>query len=63
MGKRAEKTGAPAGPVQENVPVAPQAGTGHEDDPCRCKKVSVMTPRELLGTMLDDLAFWKRKKK
>jgi hypothetical protein len=33
-----------------------------DDDPCRCKQVSVMTPRELLGTMLSDLAFWKKKR-
>jgi hypothetical protein len=33
------------------------------DDPCRCKEVSVMTPKQLLGTMLGDLAFWKKKRK
>jgi hypothetical protein len=33
------------------------------DDPCRCKAVSQMTPRELIGTALNDLAFWKRRKK
>ena len=31
-----------------------------EDDPCRCKQVAVMTPKQLLGTMLKDLAFWKK---
>jgi hypothetical protein len=36
---------------------------GEDDDPCRCKQVSVMTPRQLLGTMLRDLAFWKKGKK
>lgn len=36
---------------------------GGEDDPCRCKQVSVMTPKQLLGTMLKDLAFWKKEKK
>ena len=34
-----------------------------EDDACRCKATSVMKPRELLGLMWSDLAFWKRRKK
>ncbi len=41
--------------------------TGHQgeagNDACRCKEVSKMTPRQLLGTMFSDLAFWKKSKK
>jgi len=33
------------------------------DDNCRCKVVSDMTPRQLLGLMISDLAFWKKAKK
>lgn len=32
-------------------------------DDCRCKQVSAMTPRELIGTMWRDLVFWKKTKK
>ena len=44
---------------------APEKGAGsqREDDACRCKQTSKMTPRELLKLMMSDLAFWKRKKK
>ena len=34
-----------------------------KDDACRCKEVSEMTPRQLLGIMFSDLAFWKKSKK
>lgn len=30
---------------------------------CRCKETAVMTPRQLLGLMMHDLAFWKKRKK
>ncbi len=33
------------------------------DDTCRCKEASDMTPRQLLGLMISDLAFWKKAKK
>jgi hypothetical protein len=39
-----------------------QAGVAG-DDACRCKEASKMTPRELLGLMMSDLAFWKKTKK
>lgn len=32
------------------------------DDTCRCKEASNMTPRQLLGLMISDLAFWKKTK-
>jgi hypothetical protein len=38
---------------------APQAGT-EENDACRCKEASKMTPRQLLDLMLNDLAFWNK---
>jgi hypothetical protein len=34
-----------------------------KDDDCRCKEVSEKTPRQLLGIMFNDLAFWKKLKK
>jgi hypothetical protein len=33
------------------------------DDACRCKETSAMSPRQLLGLMMRDLAFWKKAKK
>ena len=41
----------------ENKPVA------INEDTCRCKETSKMTPRELLRLMISDLAFWKDAKK
>ncbi len=32
-------------------------------DVCRCEETAKMTPRELLGLMMKDLAFWKKAKK
>jgi hypothetical protein len=46
-------------PEKKTGAAAPQA----MDDSCRCKEVSVMTPRQLLGLMMRDLAFWKKAKK
>jgi hypothetical protein len=39
-----------------------QAATDGENA-CRCKDASEMTPRQLLGLMFSDLAFWKKPKK
>ena len=51
-------------PVRQNGPAKPQAGVGKDkDDACRCKETSQMTPRQLLGLMMRDLAFWKKPKK
>jgi len=33
------------------------------EETCRCKEASNMTPRQLLGLMISDLAFWKKIKK
>jgi hypothetical protein len=42
---------------------APSRPGTDQDDACRCKSTSLMTPRQLLGLMWSDLAFWKKKKK
>ncbi len=51
-------------PQQTAERVVPEKKTAPraEDDVCRCKQTSKMTPRELLKLMMGDLAFWKRKK-
>jgi hypothetical protein len=36
---------------------------GKRGEACRCKEASNMTPKELLGLMMSDLAFWKKEKK
>lgn len=41
---------------------AAQATAVHSGS-CRCEEVSKMTPRQLLGLMLSDMAFWKRPEK
>ena len=62
MVKRTKQATVPGGPRMENR-VASSRGELSGEDPCRCKQVSVMSPRQLLGTMLNDLAFWKKAKK
>lgn len=46
-------------PEKKTGAASPQAG----DDDCRCKEVAEMTPRQLFGLMMRDLAFWKKAKK
>jgi hypothetical protein len=48
------------GPLKKNEAGKP-AVQGEPDD-CRCKEMSKKTPRELLGVMIGDLSFWKKKK-
>lgn len=59
---RSQKTVDPRSPGEEKKAAENQAGAG-KDDACRCKETSKMTPRELLGLMFNDLAFWKKAKK
>jgi hypothetical protein len=59
---RYNKTDDPSGPGKVKKVAEKQAGAG-KDDTCRCKETSKMTPRELLGLMFNDLAFWKKMKK
>jgi hypothetical protein len=56
------KTDDPGGPGKEVKTKENQEVAGSEDT-CRCKEASKMTPRELLGLMMSDLAFWKKAKK
>ena len=54
----------PVGPdslVKGNETV--KQSVANDNDACRCKEASEMTPRQLLGLMMRDLAFWKRAKK
>jgi hypothetical protein len=57
-----QKAVDPGGPEKEKKTAEGQAGAG-KDDTCRCKEVSKMPPRKLLGLMISDLAFWKKAKK
>ncbi len=50
----------PGGPGDEKKTVEPQASA---DDDCRCKSASLMSPRQLLRLMIDDLSFRKKPKK
>jgi hypothetical protein len=50
------------GQGNEKEPAETKAGAG-KDDACRCKETSQMTPRELLKLMMNDLAFWLKRKK
>jgi hypothetical protein len=59
---RYPKTVDAGGPGQEKEPAENQTAAG-KDDACRCKETSKMTPRQLLGLMFSDLAFWKKTKK
>ena len=42
---------------------APPAEGPAKEDACRCKETAEMTPRQLIGLMLSDLAFWKKAKR
>ncbi|HYA87414.1 MAG TPA: hypothetical protein VEI57_10170 [Nitrospirota bacterium] len=51
-----------SGPENEKKNEKKQADAVN-DDGCRCKEIANMTPRQLLGLMINDLAFWKNIKK
>jgi len=50
----------PAGPGDDKKTVEPQAQAA---DDCRCKSTALMSPRQLLRLMIDDLSFRKKPKK
>ena len=56
-----QNTAQPAGPGDTKETVRPHAQS--VGDLCRCKETAVMKPRELLQVMINDLSFWKKKKK
>jgi hypothetical protein len=56
-----EKTVQTGGPENEKKTAGPQPQT--EGDACRCKETAIMTPRQLLRLMVNDLSFWKKEKK
>jgi hypothetical protein len=62
MGRGSEKAVAPDDREKEKKTAEGKAGAV-ADDVCRCEETSKMTPRELLGLMMKDLAFWKKAKK
>ncbi len=57
-----KRTAAPGAGKQEG-PLPEANAERAAGDACRCEETSKMTPRELLGLMMKDLAFWKRTKK
>jgi hypothetical protein len=59
---RYPKADDPGGPGKTEKAAEPRAGTDNNDD-CRCKATSEMSPGELLKLMVSDLAFWKKTKK
>lgn len=52
----------PGSPGKDEKAAGSRAGTD-EEDACRCKKASEMSPGELFKFMVSDLAFWKKIKK
>jgi hypothetical protein len=62
MIKRYDQTDEPGNTGKANETEAQQS-TAVQEDACRCKETSKMKPRELLGLMMNDLAFWKKVKK
>lgn len=62
MVARYQKTAGPDGPAEGKKTTEGKAER-LKDDPCRCKEVSEMPPRKLIGLMLSDLAFWRKTKK
>lgn len=51
------------GPRSQGKATPPPKPGRVEEDACRCKATSIMSPRQLLGLMWSDLAFWKKPKK
>ena len=51
----------PGGPGDQKKTVEPQAQAA--DDDCRCKSTALMSPRQLLRLMINDLSFLKKPKK
>jgi hypothetical protein len=51
------------GTREEDKTAAPQKGAHEHSDTCRCQETSKMTPKQLLGLMMSDLAFWKKTRK
>jgi hypothetical protein len=49
--------------VSGNEKKSGESQTGADNNACRCKETSEMTPRELFKLMIHDLSFWKRAKK
>ncbi len=62
MAEHVQKNEGPGRPVKALEEADKQKGTG-DHDTCRCKETSKMTPRQLVGLMVSDLAFWKKAKK
>lgn len=62
MAGRHQKTAGPGRRGEEKKNKGLHEGAGH-DASCRCREVSEMPPRKLLGLMFSDLAFWKKGKK
>lgn len=60
---RYPKDTSSAGTREESKSPAPDESGHVHNDTCRCEETSKMTPRELLGLMMNDLAFWKKKGK
>jgi hypothetical protein len=59
---RYPKDAGPGRPGKGEQAEETRAGADN-DDACRCKATSKMSPGELLKLMMSDLAFWKRMKK
>ena len=62
MNTREQKASEPVGSEKEKEAAKERTGAG-TGDACRCKETSEMTPRQLVGLMISDLAFWKKTKK
>jgi len=56
--RNSDRQGVPGSGKKTVEPQAQSAG-----DLCRCKETALMKPRQLFRLMLDDLSFWKKKKK
>jgi hypothetical protein len=52
-----------------DIPKKPPQKKGKRNEPeggeqsCRCEEVAKKTPKELLKVAIDDLSFWKKRKK
>lgn len=60
MSNRKQRSDPPAAPGRHPTPAVRDEAPNDGENACRCKETAQMKPRELLGLMLKDLAFWKK---
>ena len=62
MAKKRRQTTDTSKGSRKKKEVSEKKAAADASENCRCKEVAKKTPREMLGLMISDLAFWKKGK-